>query len=99
MPYDVLNNQWTLTPEMEKLQTEKKSAVELQQRKHDDWLFMRGSFTVNTVASDGIYAYGDCTDTATSSAITAFRDWHKDTFKIYLTSGLPSAWLTRVGSA
>lgn len=57
------------------------------QRKHDDWLFMRGSFTVNTVASDGIYAYSDCTDTTTSSAISAFRNWHKDTFKIYLTSG------------
>lgn len=57
------------------------------QRKRSDWLFMRGSFTVNTVASDGIYAYGDCTDTTTSSAITAFRDWHKDTLKIYLTSG------------
>ena len=48
---------------------------------------MRGSFTVNTVAADGIYAYGDCTDTTTSTAISAFRDWRKDTFKIYLTSG------------
>lgn len=57
------------------------------QRKHNDWLFMRGSFTVNTVASDGIYAYGDCTDTATSTTIAAFRDWHRDTLKIYLTSG------------
>ena len=57
------------------------------QRKHNDWEFMRGSFTVNTVASDGIYAYGDCTDTATSEAIAAFRMWHRDTFKIYLTSG------------
>lgn len=56
------------------------------QRKHGEWLFMRGSFTVNTVASDGIYAYGDCTDTDTSSAITAFRNWHKDTLKSYLTS-------------
>lgn len=57
------------------------------QRKHGEWLFMRGSFTVNTVASDGIYAFGDCTDTATSSAITAFREWHRDTLKIYLASG------------
>lgn len=57
------------------------------QRKHGEWLFMRGSFTVNTVASDGIYAYGDCTDTATSSTITAFRNWHRDTLKSYLTSG------------
>lgn len=57
------------------------------QRKHDDWLFMRGSFTVNTTASDGIYAYGDCTDITTSTAISAFRKWHLDSFKIYLTSG------------
>lgn len=57
------------------------------QRKHDDWKFMRGSFTVNTVASDGIYAYGDCTDTSTSTAISSFRKWHLDTLKIYLTSG------------
>ena len=57
------------------------------QRKRSDWLFMRGSFTVNTTASDGVYAFGDCTDTTTSAAITAFRDWHKDTLKIYLTSG------------
>lgn len=57
------------------------------QRKHDDWLFMRGGFTVNTTAADGIYAYGDCTDTTTSTAISAFRKWHTDTLKIYLTSG------------
>jgi hypothetical protein len=56
------------------------------QRRHNDWLFMRGSFTVNTTASDGVYAYGDCTDTSTSAAIAAFRDWHRDTIKIYLTS-------------
>lgn len=37
MPYDILNNQWTLTPEMERLQVEKKSALELQKRKYDDW--------------------------------------------------------------
>jgi hypothetical protein len=56
------------------------------QRKHDDWKFMRGSFTFDTTASDGVYAYGDCTDTTTSTAISAFRAWHRDTLKIYLTS-------------
>ena len=56
------------------------------QRMHDDWKFMRGSFTVNTVADDGAYVYTDCTDTATSSAIASFRWWHRDTFKSYLQS-------------
>lgn len=37
MPYDVLTGNWTPTPEMERLLTEKKSAIELQQRKHADW--------------------------------------------------------------
>jgi len=37
MPYDVLQGHWTLTPLMEKLQFEKKSAIELQKRKHEDW--------------------------------------------------------------
>lgn len=37
MAYDSLNNQWILSDEMNRLQTEKKAAVELRQRKHDDW--------------------------------------------------------------
>jgi len=57
--------------------------LEIQQR-HDTWKFMRGSFTVNTVADDGAYSSGDCTDTATSVAIANFRSWHTDTFKSYL---------------
>lgn len=56
------------------------------QRLHDSWKFMRSTFTVNTVADDGAYVFGDCTDTATSSAIVDFRNWHRDTFKIYLQS-------------
>lgn len=66
--------------------------IEVQTR-HDDWLFMRSSFTVNTTSSDGTYAYGDCTDTNASAAISAFRDWCGKTdkswdvpMKIYLTS-------------
>lgn len=35
--YDVITNSWTLTDEMQRLQTEKKSGVELQERKHTDW--------------------------------------------------------------
>lgn len=37
MPYDVLQGQWNISPEMERLQVEKKAALELQKRKHDDW--------------------------------------------------------------
>lgn len=38
MSYDVLQQGTiTLTPEMEKLQNEKKAALELQKRKYDDW--------------------------------------------------------------
>ena len=35
--YDILTGNWTLSPELERLQTEKKAAVELQKRKHLDW--------------------------------------------------------------
>lgn len=59
--------------------------MEIQQM-HDTWKFMRGSFTVNTVADDGTYAFGDCTDTATSAPIVNFRYWHKYTLKCYKQS-------------
>ena len=35
--YNTLINSWTLTPLMEKLAIEKKSAIELQKKKHEDW--------------------------------------------------------------
>jgi hypothetical protein len=54
---------------------------------HDDWKFMRSTFTVATTSGDGKYAYGDCTDTVASAAISKFRTWCRDTpLKIYLTS-------------
>lgn len=56
------------------------------QTRRQDWKFMRSSFSVDTTSGDGKYAYTDCTDTAASAAISAFRDWCRDTFKIYLTS-------------
>ena len=37
MPFDKVNYKWSLDEEMERLMTEKKSASELQERKHDDW--------------------------------------------------------------
>lgn len=58
--------------------------TELQQEK--SWRFLRKSFTVNTVASDGDYAYTDCTDTVTAIAIARFAFWYQKTFKCYLSS-------------
>jgi hypothetical protein len=57
------------------------TACEDVQRKHNEWKFMRGTFTLLTVASDDTYTYGD-----TVVPITLFRDWRKTTFKIYLTA-------------
>ncbi len=37
MPYNILQGNWTLSPQMQRLQAEKKSATDLQQRKHEDW--------------------------------------------------------------
>ena len=51
------------------------------QRMHNEWLFMRGSFTLNTVSGTGSYTAADCV-----TPITDLRDWRKDTFKIYLQS-------------
>jgi len=59
--------------------------VELQNER-DDFLWMRKSFYVDTVASDGEYAYTDCTDTVTLIAITRFARWYRDCFKAYLVS-------------
>ena len=56
------------------------------QTKRNDWRWMVGNFTVNTTAGVRKYAYTDCTDTATSAAIAAFRDWRRHSLKIYLTS-------------
>lgn len=63
------------------------------QTKYNDWLFMRFGFRVDTTSGDGEYAFGDCTDTTTSSAISAFRRWVGDAgeesespMKIYLVS-------------
>lgn len=56
------------------------------QNKHPNWRWLRSSFTVNTVASDDTYAYGDLTDTGTSSPITRLSSFLPNEFKIYLTS-------------
>ena len=51
------------------------------QQAQDQWKFMVGDFTLNTVADDGSYAPADCV-----TPITAFRNWKKETLKIYLLS-------------
>ncbi len=60
------------------------------QNKHPNWRWMRHGFTVNTVADDDTYAYGDITDTTTSAVITRLGRWWvddpEDCAKIYLTS-------------
>lgn len=61
------------------------SYTELQQE--HPWRWLRKSFTVNTVADDGEYAFGDCTDTETSAVISRFSAWYPNTFKAYLSSG------------
>lgn len=71
--------------------------TEIQQER-DDWLFARKSFTVNTVAADGAYAYTDCTDTVSGVAIARFARWYRNSFKAYLSAGgvgaeYPLIWL------
>lgn len=71
--------------------------TELQQDR-DDWLWMRKSFTVNTVAADGAYVYTDCTDTVSGMAIARFARWYQRSFKAYLSadgvgSEYPLIWL------
>lgn len=56
------------------------------QTKHNDWKFLRSSFTVATTSGDGKYGYPECTDTVAAAPISAFRCWCPDSLKVYLTS-------------
>jgi hypothetical protein len=51
------------------------------QRMYNEWKFMVGSFTLNTVASNGSYTSSDCV-----VPFTNLRDWRRTTFKCYLSS-------------
>jgi hypothetical protein len=51
------------------------------QQKRNDWRFMVGSFSVNTVADDGAYSLTDLGLTA-----AGFRAFRRETLKAYLTS-------------
>lgn len=55
-----------------------KAWIDIQTRRQD-WLFMVGSASVQTVADDGAYSTSDF-------GITSFRAWRLRTFKIFLTS-------------
>lgn len=58
------------------------------QQEMDNWLWLRKSFYVDTVAGDGAYAYTDCTDTVTAMAIARFARWYQGRYdwKCYLSS-------------
>lgn len=56
------------------------------QNEQDTWRWMRKSFTVNTVAADGAYAYTDCTDTVSLAVISRWARWYQDSFKCYLSA-------------
>jgi len=66
------------------------------------WRWMRVGFTLQTVASDDKYAFGDATDDETSLAISRFARWRlndrQDPPRIYLTASGASAeyWLTYI---
>lgn len=64
--------------------------VDIQQDRQGQWKWLRRPFTFDTTASDGIYAFGDVTDTLAGTAITRFSKWRiKDRLippKIYLQS-------------
>lgn len=45
------------------------------QNRHANWQWLRSTFTVNTVASDDSYAYGDITDSRLSAVISRFSRW------------------------
>lgn len=53
------------------------------------WRWMRKSFYVDTVAADGAYAFGDCTDTVSLAVITRWARWYQGKYdwKCYLSSG------------
>lgn len=62
---------------------------DVQREKEGRWKWMRKGFTLDTVADNGSYAYGACTDVATAAPIARFRAWHLDPEEpplIYLVS-------------
>ena len=60
------------------------------QNRHNNWRWLRRAWTLNTVADDDSYAFGDVTDVDAGAVITRFGHWHADDRdnppKIFLTS-------------
>ena len=62
------------------------------QDKHDNWRWMRSTWSVNTVSGTDVYAYGAVTDSRLSATISRFRRWWPNdeqgyaNVKIYLQS-------------
>lgn len=46
-----------------------------QLQNEHNWRWLRKEFTLTTSSSDDSYAYTDCTDVATASAISRFKKW------------------------
>lgn len=53
------------------------------QNEEDNWDWMRSDFSLQLVANTQAYAPTVATDTVASAAITNFRAWREDTFRIY----------------
>lgn len=68
------------------------TAWEEIQARHQNWRWMRSRFSVSATVGDDSYAYGDCTDSIDSAAISRFRRWWplddegNNNIFIYLTS-------------
>lgn len=50
-------------------------AYEDIQNRHQDWRWLRSTFSVNTVAGDDTYVSSDATDTPLAAAISRFSHW------------------------
>lgn len=62
---------------------------DIQRDNNGRWKWLRGDFTLQTVADTADYAYTDATDVDTAAAITRFRRWdldRRDPPHIYLVS-------------
>ena len=72
------------------------------QNRHQNWRWLRSTFSVPTVVGTDTYAYGACTDTRLSALISRFSRWipfddsGATNIKRYLTSGGVSGemWMT-----
>jgi hypothetical protein len=65
----------------------KDSYTEIQQA-NENWQWLRKDCTIQTVAADGVYAFGDFTDVLAAAVISRFSRWHTGQFdwRCYLTS-------------